>query len=816
MKIQYHAKLFLIGKKSGMFLNNTHTYSKGGIMVSYKTTVTGMIMTLLFCSIALFAKVPLDSLGEGTCVAWKPISADTVSDTSFGIGDTLYLPNGEISVNVPADQREEVTIPSVGTEVSIICGDGFANGKVTQVFRNPFDLPMETQYVFPLPHNGAVHGMDFRTSTGVFHADIQEKEEAKKQYEEAKKEGKQASLLLQSQDNIFIQKLCNILPHDSVEVTIYFSMSLIYDMGTFELAFPTVVGPRYDPAPLAKQRSNPLYVPPGTRSGSSLDFTILFITPYQIADLVSPNHDVTVTEQGIDQMTLPTVMLEMDRQLPEGSNTVLVQMNDKDVLPNRDIVLRFGRKSPHRDVSVLSYHDGNKGYFALQIYPDLLDTASKKPQNVDLVFVLDVSGSMGGIPLMKLKEIMNAMLDKATPGDRLSFLAFSNSTSNFNETPVAATPENIAAARQWISNLYASGGTQMLSGVRKGLSVPLEPGRTRIMTLITDGFIGGINDIYAEIENDPNETIAFTFGIGNSTNRELMDLAANAGEGIATMVLLNDDVKPIVDDFWTRIRIPQLKNISIDWGGEIPTALTRQSVGDLWYGQPVLLFGMYQQGGPRTIMLNADKDGEAVSESYDVNFVSDNRTMECVAQMWARQTIENLRNEQSALYNEQNKDKILEISLAFGVLCEYTAFIAVADSVVNENGELVSTETPAENPDGVDSSMAGSESWGPGSLDASEAISVSGTPKITIMPLSQNLMQIYLASFTPEVLAGKACIYDVKGRLIMEWSLAELAAANYRWTWNFTDRAGNPITRGFFVLVIRTPELVLNQPIAYK
>lgn len=169
----------------------------------------------------------LDNIQEGSIICQVPHLSDTLKDTTHNFGDSVYIDGKSLYIPYPAE-RQEVALPSVRTKVQIIAGDGFAFGRVIQVFNNPFDLPMAASYVFPLPHQGAVHAMDFKTSTGVYHAQIMEKGEAEQKFADAVSQGLQASILLQSQDNIFQQKLANILPGDSVIVTITFSMALLH------------------------------------------------------------------------------------------------------------------------------------------------------------------------------------------------------------------------------------------------------------------------------------------------------------------------------------------------------------------------------------------------------------------------------------------------------------------------------------------------------------------------------------------------------------------------------------------------------------
>ena len=504
-------------------------------------------------------------------------------------------------------------------------------------------------------------------------------------------------------------------------------------------------------------------------------------------------------------------MMEMADQLPSQVNPTLVRMTARETIPNKDIVVRFGRKNSTRDISVLSWQNGQQGYFAMNIFPDLIDTGDA-PKAIDMIFVLDISGSMSGAPIAKVKEIMNAMLDKARPVDRLSFMAFNTSVTNCFEQPVEATPANLAIARKWIDTLQASGGTEMLQGVQKGLAVPIDPDRVRIMSLLTDGYIGGIDAIYAAIKNDVNGTIPFTFGVGSSVNRELIDGAAAAGNGMAKVVLLNDPVLPLMDEFWSRIRAPQLSNITINWGGDVSN-LTPSSIPSLWLGQPVTILGLYSTGGSRTITLTGEKNGETVSESYEAFFVTNNTFLDFVPKMWARQTMEELRNDQVGSYDEHNKDSILALSLSYEVLCQYTAFLAVADSVINESGEMIALEIGVPVPEGVDPYASGAitqfatqtygmviqvDSANPQyRVIAGDRLLTDNTPVVSIKS-TKGLLNIVFK----DIAVGSPIyidIFDMRGRKIGSWRFNSKSDV-FVWNWNYQQKN---ITSGMYTLVIR-------------
>ena len=768
--------------------------------------ITSLFSILILVS-SLYASIPADSLKEGTCVGYVPAPADTVSDTSFHVGDTLYLDNGEISIKMPDSTKEEVVIPSVKTVVKVIIGDGFAHGKVTQTFNNPFNLPFDATYVFPLPNDGAVHGMDFRTSRGLYHAEIMKKETAQNIYDSSNAQGIQASLLTQVQDGIFVQNICNIPAKDSVKITITFSTPLVYDMEKFDFNFPTTIAEdRYGDNPL-----DPVVAYPHERPGASLEFYVLILTPYTINNLSCPTHEVTIHPIITEQTAIDYDLISQGEHFPDGVNPSLILLKSKPTIPNDDIVVRFSREEAQRDVSLLSYHDGTDGYFAMQIYPDLHDTG-QTPQLIDIVFVIDRSGSMGGNPILYARETVHRMLDKARPDDRISLLAFNSTHTSLFPEPQPATAENITTAHNWIDQLDASGGTEMLAGVQKALETPLTDGRVRILALITDGEIYGVNDMYAAIKNDSSNTTVFAFAVGARTNQELIDGAAEAGGGAGKHIVNFDDIAPTVEEFWKRIRIPQISNLSIDWGSpDIPTSVVGSEMNSLWYGMPIKVFGQYISGGPRTITLSGYSNTTPVSEPYDVHFVNNNKVCYFVPKIWARETIEYLMHDQIAQGNEIHKDKITEMSLAHTVLCKYTAFLAVADSLMDDDGNWVSAEEYYANQTNNNNNNNGDTN----STAINTITSTTKQPDLRLHHLG-NFIRLSLNNIPQGHVNGYVTIFDLKGRMVMRWRIADLAKQNFTWTWNMKDHSGCPIAKGFYVLRVQNSFFKMNKRIIIK
>ena len=131
----------------------------------------------------------------------------------------------------------------IKTEIS-----GFvARIEVTQEFENVLPDAVEAVYVFPLPQESAVDGMTMTVGEREIRAVIKERDEARKIYEQARNTGHTAALLDQERPNIFTQSVTNIPPNGTVQIKLSVLELLKYEAGTYEFAFPLVVGPPSPP-----------------------------------------------------------------------------------------------------------------------------------------------------------------------------------------------------------------------------------------------------------------------------------------------------------------------------------------------------------------------------------------------------------------------------------------------------------------------------------------------------------------------------------------------------------------------------------------
>src|SRR5262249_26308519 len=149
-----------------------------------------------------------------------------------------------------------------------------------------------------------------------------------------------------------------------------------------------------------------------------------------------------------------------------------------DRLPNRDFVLRYRVAGEQVKSSFVTSHDERGGFFALMLYPPR-ELEGLKRQPLELVFVLDCSGSMNGEPIRQAKAAVERGLQLLQPTDSFQLISFSMMASKFGPKPLPATPQNVRRGLDYLRSLDAEGGTMMIEGIKAALDFPHDPTRLR-------------------------------------------------------------------------------------------------------------------------------------------------------------------------------------------------------------------------------------------------------------------------------------------------------------------------------------------------
>ncbi|MDY7108287.1 MAG: VIT domain-containing protein [Planctomycetota bacterium] len=605
-----------------------------------------------------------------------------------GCGGIVCRPPGE------EDADKQVPLPLKHTDVEAAIAGYIASVTVRQEFHNPFDEKIEAVYVFPLPQNAAVSEFIMTIGDRRIRGIIREREEAERIYLEARRQGYVASRLTQERANIFTQRIANLEPGKGIDVDITYYNTLTYADGWYEFVFPMVVGPRFNPPGSSEGVGA---VPRGAHGASGQATEIQYLRPDERS-----GHDISLTlsiEAGVPIEETDCTSHLVDRAMPEPSQCV-VELSPRDSIPNRDFVFRYRVAGDEPKASLLTHRDDRGGFFTLMVYPPREIREAQRAQ-IEMVFLVDCSGSMKGEPIAKAKRAVERALRRLDERDTFQIIRFSDRASKLGEQPIPATDANISRGLRYVRSLEAGGGTMMIRGIRAALDFPHDAERVRYVTFLTDGYIGNEREILGAIHDRLGESRIFSFGIGSSVNRYLLTRAARLGRGVVAWVGLNDDPNEVMDLFMQRIQHPAMTDVVIDWGAMSVRETYPQRLPDLFAGRPVILTGRFEGDGAARLRIGGRIEAERIQIPLAVNLDDASSTQDALANVWARRRIAALAERMTWDDDEAIPARIRDVALEYGLMSAFTAFIAVDSSRMTEgdHGTVVPVAVPV--PDGV-------------------------------------------------------------------------------------------------------------------
>jgi Ca-activated chloride channel family protein len=265
----------------------------------------------------------------------------------------------------------------------------------------------------------------------------------------------------------------------------------------------------------------------------------------------------------------------------------------------------------------------------------------------------------------------------------------------------------IRQARAHIDALEANGGTMMADAVARVCATPADDNRLRIVTFMTDGYVGNDFEVLGMVQRLRGASRWFPFGTGNATNRFLLDHMARLGGGETEHVLLGEPGDVVAGKFWERIGSPVLTDVRVDFEGLDVVDVYPSAPADVWADRPLVIHARYRGAGRGRVVLRGFQGGRPYEQALDVTLPARHAANAAIASMWARAKVEALMDRdlqalQSGTYPAPLREEIVRVALAHRILTPFTSFVAVEDRVVNEGGTSRTVQVPVEMPDGVE------------------------------------------------------------------------------------------------------------------
>lgn len=625
----------------------------------------------------------------------------------FALADEL---GGQLEAKLDG---ESVSFPVLKTDISADIHGDLATITVIQTFANPMDEPVHASYLFPLNKEAAVNEMVMEVGSERIKAQIQEIQQAKKTFAKAKSEGKSAALLTQHRPNMFTQDIANLMPKLPIKVTMKYVQTVPRVDNHYELVVPLVVGPRYQPKgagiPPVSAGSNEDQAAASDSATSFGKWELEALPSYpSVAGVDLPKSieservSLSVSIHGgmpINGAYSDTHSITMKKVTLEDWHITLSKGR---VIDNRDFVLRYGLSGTKSQAGLLAHKDERGGFFSLLLEPPALP-ASEDITPREMVFVLDCSGSMSGLPMNASKAFMREALNHLRPSDWFRVIRFSDAATEFSSKPLRASGVNINKGLSFTEQLYGSGGTEMMSGIRQALEPSVPHGAMRIVVFLTDGYIGNEASILSYINDNIDDTRIYAFGVGTSVNRYLLSEVARTGRGFARYMDPTESVDEVAKSLAGRLQTPVLTDISIDWGKLSPTEVNPDPIPDLFAGQSVRVMGRYTQAGSHVIRVHGKVNGRPATLPLQVTLPQLSNDGEGIALVWARSKVKQLMGELlmpesrrlSGMHDDHIKQTVTDLGLDFSLVTKWTAFVAVSERIYNSAPELTKeTQVP--------------------------------------------------------------------------------------------------------------------------
>ncbi|MCK6576673.1 MAG: VWA domain-containing protein [Anaerolineae bacterium] len=596
------------------------------------------------------------------------------SSDQLQFGALLLVQSGETASPLPLEH----------TAVSAAITGGLAQVTVVQRFGNPFDHPVELEYLFPLPHQAAVVDFTLRVGVRRISAAIKETEAARQTYAAASAAGQRAGLLEQRRPNLFALRLANIQPGENIFSEIVYDDRLSFEDVGYTFTFPMGITPRYH---------SPAHPAPGGRVDAPYVLEDAQIAPVEIrltldagvpiSDPTSPSHPIRVerVEGGLAQVAL------------DGRH-----------IPNKDFVLRYEASGKTVQSSLWTHPDGESEAALLTLIPPRLSVDLVVPPR-EFIFVIDRSGSMSTEPMDQARRALKACLRALNPDDAFTIQAFDHQIEWFyGRGALAVTQEHVDQADRWLDGIKSRGGTEILPAIDAALALPADASRARYLVFLTDGSVSADDAALQKVARSAGRARIFTFGIGPSVNRYLLSKMAEFGRGAAEFISSHEPIEPVVARFQDRVSYPALRDLTLTGQGVDLWDVYPPALPDLYVGQPLEIAArlLRQADHAEAPALTIRGELGGVPQQFSLP-LPPGAASELVGRLWARARVESLLDRLIAHPEDREtiRQQVIALGLGARLVTPYTSFVAV-DSEVTTGGTAETVLVAQPLPEGLE------------------------------------------------------------------------------------------------------------------
>ena len=279
-----------------------------------------------------------------------------------------------------------------------------------------------------------------------------------------------------------------------------------------------------------------------------------------------------------------------------------------------------------------------------------------------------------------------------------------------------------------IERQRGGGGTRLLPALKRALSLPKAEGFSRSVVIATDGYVSVEEEAFDLIRDNLGNANMFTFGIGSSVNRYIIEGMARVGMGEPFIITKPEEAPEKAGKFRKLIQSPILTGVKIDFGKFEVYDVEPPSIPDVLLDRPVIVFGKWRGRPKGNICLQGITGDSSFMEKIDTTRVKPLEINSALRYLWARHRVAVLSDYNRLNQQDERVKEVTNLGLTYNLLTAYTSFVAIDTRIRLKDGQAITVKQPLPLPQGVSDYAVGSGSFtGKGICRA--------TPSSSAMPL---------------------------------------------------------------------------------
>jgi Ca-activated chloride channel family protein len=525
--------------------------------------------------------------------------------------------------------------------------DQVAEVQIAQTFYNPGSVQIESEFLFPLPEDGAVQNFVLLVDGRELPGRLLNKDEARRVYEEIVRTKRDPALLEYMGRGLYRTSVFPIPPGAVRKVTMRYTQLCRRDRDVIEFAYP-----------LGTQKFT-------ARPVQRLAVNILLESKHAIKSVYCPSDDARI-----------------DRV---GDHEARISLERHDIVPSNDFRLVYSLRDGTLGASVISYRpsSGDDGYFLLLASPEV-KAADTRPQPKTVIFVLDRSGSMAGKKIEQARKALKSVLNNLREDDLFNIIVYDDRVESFKPELERYRSRSREEAERFVDNIREGGSTNIDSALKTALGMIHDDSRPSYVLFLTDGLPTSGETQELKISDNCRHANSlrarlFCFGVGFDVNARLLDRLSGGNSGTSEYVKPDEDIEAHVGRFYAKMTSPVLADLRVELAGIDLNRTYPGDLPDLFEGGQIVWVGRYRQSGRTTLRITGKVAGERRSFEFpaELEDTGQGSAHEFVERIWATRRVGYLIDQiDLSGQNRELVDELVSLSTRYGILTPYTSFLA--------------------------------------------------------------------------------------------------------------------------------------------